>query len=59
MNSVASVQKREIFFFFVVLVAHVVCGVLIPQAGITPALPALAVWQLNRWTAREVPRARS
>ena len=59
MNSVASVQKSEIFFFSVVLIAHAVCGILIPQPGIKPALPALAVWHLNRWATREVPRARS
>ena len=59
MNSVASGQKSELFFFFVVLVAHVVCGILIPQPGIKPALPALAVWGLNHWATREVPRARS
>ena len=59
MNSVGSVQQSEIFSFFVVLVAHMLCGILIPQPRIKPALPALKVWHLSHWTTREVPRARS
>lgn len=31
------------------------CGVLVPQAGIEPALPAMEAWCPNRWTTREVP----
>ena len=29
-------------------------GILIPQPGIEPVPPALKVWRLNHWTAREV-----
>ena len=31
------------------------CGILIPQPGIEPTPPALEAWNLNHWTAREVP----
>ena len=31
------------------------CGILVPRPGIEPAPPALEVWSLNHWTAREVP----
>ena len=31
------------------------CGILIPWPGIKPVPPAVEVWCLNHWTAREVP----
>ena len=31
------------------------CGILVPQPGIEPALPAVEAWSLNHWTTREVP----
>jgi len=34
----------------------VACRILVPQPGIEPLLPALEVWSLNHWTAREVPK---
>ena len=30
------------------------CGILVPQPGIEPTPPALEVWSLNHWTAKEV-----
>ena len=30
------------------------CGILAPHPGIKPVPPALRVWSLNHWTAREV-----
>ena len=30
------------------------CGILIPRPGIEPVPPAVEVWCLNQWTAREV-----
>ena len=30
------------------------CGILVPRPGIEPKPPALEVWSLNHWTAREV-----
>ena len=30
------------------------CGILVPQTGIEPVPPALAVWSLNHWTTMEV-----
>ena len=32
------------------------CGILVPQPGIEPEPPALAMQSLNCWTTREVPR---
>ena len=32
------------------------CGILVPQPGIKPVIPALEAWSLNHWTAREVLR---
>ena len=31
------------------------CGALVPQPGMEPMPPALAVWSLNHWATREVP----
>ena len=31
------------------------CGVLVPQPGIEPVPPAVAVWSLHHWTSKEVP----
>ena len=43
--------------FFVVFfwLCHLACGILVPQPGTEPVTPALEVWSLNHWTAREVP----
>ena len=32
----------------------IVCGILVPQAGIKPAHPGMEAWILNHWTAREI-----
>ena len=29
--------------------------ILVPQPGIEPVPPAVEVWSLNHWTAREIP----
>ena len=31
------------------------CGILVPRPGMVPGPPAVEVWSLNLWTAREVP----
>ena len=31
------------------------CGAFVPQPGMEPVPPALAVWSLNHWATREVP----
>ena len=31
------------------------CGILVPLPGIELTPPAVEVWSLNHWTAREVP----
>ena len=42
------------FFFFW---PHcIIFMILVPQPGIEPVSPALGVWNLNHWTAREVPQ---
>ena len=38
--------------------SHTACGILVPRPRIEPLSPALEVWGLNHWTAREVPRIR-
>ena len=43
---------RDGFCFF--LKDFAACGILIPQAGIRTALPAVEAWSLKHWTAREV-----
>ena len=43
---------HRIFFFFLPCEA---CGILVPQPGIEPTLPALEARSPNHWTAREVP----
>ena len=34
------------------------CGILVPRPGIEPTPPAVEAWNLNHWTAREVPLKR-
>ena len=34
---------------------HVAFGILVPWQQIEPVLPAVEAWNLNHWTAREVP----
>ena len=34
---------------------HPACGILVPWPGIEPMHPAMEVWSLNHWTARESP----
>ena len=41
------------FFFF--LPHGIACRILVPQAEIEPACPALEAQSLNHWTAKEVP----
>jgi len=53
----------HLFFFFFkeislnlfYLATRTTCKILVPQAGIEPRSPALGMWSLNHWTAREVP----
>ena len=40
--------------FFIFWPCHVACGILVPQPGIKPTLPALEAQSLNHWTARKV-----
>ena len=43
-------------FFFFFLPHHTACGILVPWPGIKPMPPALEVWSLNHWTARDFPK---
>ena len=35
--------------------AHVVCGILVPQPGIEPLPLTVETQSLNHWTTREIP----
>ena len=41
--------------YFIFLLHHKACRILVPQPGMERAPPAVEVWNLNHWTAREVP----
>ena len=47
--------KLTFLFFFATFAA---CGVIIPQPGIEPTLPAPKARSLEHWTAREFPTLR-
>ena len=40
---------------YLLLPHGIACGILVPQAEIEPACPALEAQSLNYWTAKEVP----
>ena len=42
----------SLFFF---ATPHTACRILVPLTGMEPVSPAVEVWHLNHWTAREVP----
>ena len=42
-------------FFFLLAVPRTACGILVPQPGTEPVLPALGTESLNHWTGRDVP----
>ena len=44
-----------VIYLFVCLPRHAACSILVPQPGMEPVPPAVEVWSLNHWTAREVP----
>ena len=46
---------RNACFLVFFCLCHATCGILVPQLGIEPVLPALEAQGLNCWTAREVP----
>ena len=51
-GSKSSMWARYVLFFF--FWPHQgACGILVPQPGIKPSLPALGAPSLNHWTARE------
>ena len=41
--------------FLIFQLCPAACGILVPQPGIEPTSPAVEVWILNQWTAKEVP----
>ena len=43
-----------IVFYLFIWLHRGVCGILVPQPGIKPMLPALEAWSLNHWTSKEV-----
>ena len=54
-NKWAQRRKHRICSLTSFRLCHAACGILFPQLGFQPVLPALAAWSLNHWTAREVP----
>ena len=44
-----------LFYHFLGGLHHTACRILVSQPGIEPVPPAVEVWSLNHWTAREVP----
>ena len=48
-------KTKVIFFFNLLLVLHSMWD-LVSWLGIEPSPPTLAVWSLNHWTMREVPK---
>ena len=42
-------------FFFFFQLCQEACGILAPPQGVEPVPPAVEVWSLNHWTAREFP----
>ena len=45
-------SSNHSFFFWLHLEA---CGILVPRPGIKPTTPTSEAWNLNYWTAKEVP----
>ena len=53
----AGISGFFFFFFWLCWVLAAACGVQVPGQGLNePGPPALGVWSINHWTAREVPR---
>ena len=48
--------KSKFFFFF--WPCREACGILVTQPGIEHVPPAVEVWSLNHWIAREVPKSK-
>ena len=44
-----------LFFFFLIFIGCRARGILAPQPGVAPSLPASEGWSLNHWTPNEVP----
>ena len=53
-----AVQVLFFFFFnflFIFLLHCMACGILVPQPGVKPFLPAVEVWSPNHSTTRKPP----
>ena len=48
-------KSTNIPFFFFWVPHGITCGILVPQAEVEPARPALEAQSLNHWTAKEIP----
>ena len=48
-------MSKELNFLFCFIFIYF-CGILVPQPGIEPALPAVKVQSLSHWTTREAPQ---
>ena len=54
-KSLLSLLQHCFCFLYFGFFGHEACGILAPWPGIEPTPPALEVWNLNHWVAREVP----
>ena len=53
-NNVAmNIGMHISFHFFLFLLCHAACGILVPRPGIGPGPSAVKIWRPNHWTARE------
>ena len=46
-------SHRAVPFIFLIWPHRTACGILIPQPGMEPVLPAVEAWSLSHWTTRE------
>ena len=49
----------DFFFFFILWPHQEACGFLVPWPVSKPVCPALEVWSVNHWIAREIPNINS
>ena len=54
-GSIDCINQQLFSLFFCFWPCSAACGILVPRPGIKPAPPAVEEWNLNQWTAREVP----
>ena len=56
MYGVWILSQQNIFFFLIVWLHHMACGLSVSRPGMEPTPPALEAESPNHWTAREVTK---